>query len=159
MWPPCGQEAFLDLMLPVVSATIKHFEAAQQQASGLDPRVRKALRRRQRMKTRPRAQSESDAVFKVCTRQLQHPVDCSNVPAGQAALLDELPLSYRGLCGEESKPIADERNGLGGLTVHTYYERARRASRRATGGSPTSSRPTLRRRLSPLRQTRKVILP
>ena len=67
-----GQEAFLDLMLPVVLATIKHFEAHQQQTSGLDPRVRKALRRRERMKARPCAQGESDAVFKVCNPLLCH---------------------------------------------------------------------------------------
>ncbi len=62
----CVQETFLDLMLPVVSATIKHFELQQEQTSGLHPRVRKALRRRERLKARPRVEGESDAVFKVC---------------------------------------------------------------------------------------------
>ena len=61
----CAQETFLDLMLPVVSATIKHFELQQEQTSGLHPRVRKALRRRERLKARPRVEDESDAVFKV----------------------------------------------------------------------------------------------
>ena len=62
----CAQETFLDLMLPVVSATIRHFELQQEQTSGLHPRVRKALRRRERLKARPRVEGESDAVFKVC---------------------------------------------------------------------------------------------
>ena len=69
------QETFLDLMLPVVSATIKHFELQQEQTSGLHPRVRKALRRRERLKARPRVEGESDAVFKarasVCLSRAQ----------------------------------------------------------------------------------------
>ena len=64
------QEAFLDLMLPVVLATIRHFELQQEQTSGLHPRVRKALRRRERLKARPRAEGESDAVFKVVLNQM-----------------------------------------------------------------------------------------
>ena len=70
----CVQEAFLDLMLPVVSATIKHFEMQQEQTSGLHPRVRKALRRRERLRARPRVEGESDAVFKVhlCRVMLMH---------------------------------------------------------------------------------------
>ena len=52
-------------MLPVLSATIRHCETHHQQTSGLDPTVRKALKRRERLKHRRQNQGDSRAVFKV----------------------------------------------------------------------------------------------
>ena len=63
------QEDFLELMLPLVSATIKR--AAEKGArrpslpAALEPQVAKALRRRQRGITGNKIFSEAETVFKV----------------------------------------------------------------------------------------------
>jgi hypothetical protein len=68
------------------------------------------------MKTHPRAQSESDAVFKVCngpaaalSRMLTSPT-----PAWQAALLDELPMRVPRAVRAIRKKATDARDGPGG---------------------------------------------
>ena len=69
-------------MLPVLSATIRHFETHHQQTSGLDPKVRKALKRRERLKHRRQNQGGSRAVFKVgvplCRGQAQRVGDSAD---------------------------------------------------------------------------------
>ncbi|KAK9830261.1 hypothetical protein WJX72_010654 [[Myrmecia] bisecta] len=65
------QEAFLDLMLPVVSNTLRHFEVAGGMSSKSDPKIAKALRRRARLahKRRITALHETDGVFKGYTNR------------------------------------------------------------------------------------------
>ena len=63
------QDEFLDLMLPVVTATIQQAdergEGQPDPAAALDPSVAKALRRRQRGISRKKVFVEADTVFKV----------------------------------------------------------------------------------------------
>ena len=63
------QDEFLELMLPMVSATIRgaeeRGEGQADPAAALDPSVAKALRRRQRGVSRKKVFAEADTVFKV----------------------------------------------------------------------------------------------
>lgn len=65
------QRAFVNAVMPVVSATVRHFEAGQAGHQKLDPAVRKALRRRARRKQEatavrpPGEAAEQDTMFKV----------------------------------------------------------------------------------------------
>lgn len=63
------QDEFLELMLPVVAATIRQAdergEGQADPAAALDPSVAKALRRRQRGASRKKVFAEADTVFKV----------------------------------------------------------------------------------------------
>lgn len=63
------QDEFLELMLPMVSATIRgadeRGEGQADPAVALDPSVAKALRRRQRGVSRKKVFAEADTVFKV----------------------------------------------------------------------------------------------
>ncbi|DBA78961.1 TPA: hypothetical protein ACH3X1_008835 [Trebouxia sp. C0004] len=62
------QDEFLELMLPVVSATIRgadeRGEGQAAPAAALDPSIAKALRRRQRGVSRKKVYAEADTVFK-----------------------------------------------------------------------------------------------
>ena len=63
------QDEFLELMLPMVSATIRgadeRGEGQADPAAALDPSVAKAVRRRQRGVSRKKQFAEADTVFKV----------------------------------------------------------------------------------------------
>ena len=63
------QDDFLELMLPMVSATIRgaeeRGEGQADPAAALHPSVAKALRRRQRGVSRKKVFTEADTVFKV----------------------------------------------------------------------------------------------
>ena len=63
------QDEFLELMLPMVSATIRgaeeRGEGQADPAAALHPSVAKALRRRQRGVSRKKVFTEADTVFKV----------------------------------------------------------------------------------------------
>jgi len=65
------QRAFVNAVMPVVSATVRHFEAGEAGHEKLDPAVRKALRRRARRKQEatavrpPGEAAEQDTMFKV----------------------------------------------------------------------------------------------
>ena len=61
------QEAFLDLMLPVLSRSLAHFEAAAAGAPAAGRRMAAALRRRERVAAQNPGAHEQDAVFKART--------------------------------------------------------------------------------------------
>jgi hypothetical protein len=52
-------------MLPVVGSTLRHFGQESQEASEMDPSIRKALKRLRRVKKTQRGGLEEGAVFKV----------------------------------------------------------------------------------------------
>ena len=54
----------MDAVLPAVSATVRHFEAAFTATKDLDPAVRKALRRRARRSMAQQPGEELDTMFK-----------------------------------------------------------------------------------------------
>jgi len=61
--------------MPVLAATIRHFDTHQQQTSNLDPKVIKALKRRERLKHRRNGEDDNQAIFKVTGRPLL-PTSC-----------------------------------------------------------------------------------
>ncbi len=61
----------MDAVLPAVSATLRHFEAASAATKDLDPAVRKALRRRARRSMAQQPGEELDTMFKVWCSEFQ----------------------------------------------------------------------------------------
>lgn len=80
------QDEFLELMLPVVAATIRQAdergEGQADPAAALDPSIAKALRRRQRGASRKKVFAEADTVFKVTPTSSDWALVCSSVSKG-----------------------------------------------------------------------------
>lgn len=67
------QAALVDAVLPAVSATVRHFEAAFTTTKDLDPAVRKALRRRARRSMAQQPGEELDTMFKArCSKSFEN---------------------------------------------------------------------------------------
>lgn len=70
----------MDAVMPVVSATVRHFGEGQAGHEGLDPAVRKALRRRARKKqtAAPRPGAQEGTMFRVGRHVMDH-IECFHI--------------------------------------------------------------------------------